>query len=79
MSVLNWQEKPRELATVLSYTEQGVDPSQPYSVRIRTRMTELCQEHGQWSEWSHTVGESQPADQLNTDLVITAAGSNRVS
>lgn len=62
INVLNQQEKPRELATVLSYIEQNVDPSQTYSVRIRTRKTRLCQEHQQWSEWSLTVSESQPAD-----------------
>lgn len=59
------QEKPRELATVLSYTEQNVDPSQTYSVRIRTRMTGLCQEHQQWSEWSLTVIVEQSLNELN--------------
>ncbi|XP_075876791.1 uncharacterized protein LOC142884781 [Nelusetta ayraudi] len=65
------QEKPRELATVLSYTEQNVDPSQTYSVRIRTRKTRLCQEHQQWSEWSLTVIVEQSLNQLNILVIVS--------
>lgn len=69
------QEKPRELAKALSYTEQDIDPSQTYRVRIRTRLTELCQQHRQWSEWSHAVVVEQPLYKLSiVGIVLISLG-----
>ncbi|XP_063318029.1 interleukin-5 receptor subunit alpha-like isoform X1 [Pelmatolapia mariae] len=38
-----------------NHTVASVDPSHSYSVRMRTRISELCSGSDHWSEWSPTV------------------------
>ncbi|XP_076600413.1 uncharacterized protein LOC143328877 [Chaetodon auriga] len=65
------QERAKNVINQLSYTELNADPSHTYSVRMRVRNIDLCQENPQWSDWSHAVTVEQSVFKLNTLVIIS--------
>lgn len=65
------QEKLKSLTNQLLYIEGNADPGRTYSVRMRARKIDSCQENPQWSDWSHTVTVEQSVYKLNTLVIIS--------
>ncbi|KAF1383411.1 hypothetical protein PFLUV_G00131620 [Perca fluviatilis] len=65
------QERFKTLTNKLLYIEPSPDPNRTYNVRMRTRMSAMCQQSAQWSDWSHTVTVKRSFYKLNTLVIIS--------
>lgn len=65
------QERDKILSDQLSYKEPNIDPTFTYSVRMRVRKMDACQESSQWSDWSHVVKVEQSVYKLNTLVILS--------
>ncbi|KAJ0011853.1 hypothetical protein NQD34_012828 [Periophthalmus magnuspinnatus] len=66
---INDQEKLKYVKSQLYYTEPNVDPTQSYTVTIRTRIREFYHGSCHWSDWSQPV-TIKATFQLNAEVII---------
>ncbi|XP_062413687.1 granulocyte-macrophage colony-stimulating factor receptor subunit alpha-like [Pungitius pungitius] len=65
------QESPKKITGSRSYMEPNADPTYTYSVRVRTRKTNLCTSPSHWSDWSDPITVATSVYKFNTLVIFS--------